>query len=73
VLALVARTPDATLAELRQQIHTCLRVDVSVGPVWALLNSVGVTRKKRPGGLRKPIRRRGRLSGRSKSGWRVNA
>lgn len=73
VLALVAQTPDATLTELRQQIHTRLRVDVSVGTVWALLNAVGVTRKKRPGRPGKPIRRCGRPSARSKRGWRVDA
>jgi len=73
VLALVARRPDATLAELQQQIYTRLRVDVSVGTVWALLNSLGVTRKKRPGGHGKPIRRRGRPSARSKRGGRGDA
>jgi transposase len=48
VVDLVAKAPDATLAELRQEIKKRLRVEVSLGTVWNLLDSLGLRRKKSP-------------------------
>ena len=48
VVDLVAAAPDATLAEVRQQIKKRLRVTVSIGTVWNVLNALSLTRKKVP-------------------------
>lgn len=45
---LVAATPDATLDELRQEIKKKWRIEVSVGTVWNVLDSLRLTRKKSP-------------------------
>jgi|Tabmets5t2r1_1033131.scaffolds.fasta_scaffold51283_2 transposase len=71
VVALVARGPDATLAELREEIKKKLRVEVSMGTAWNLLDSLGLTRKKRPAALVRPTLKRERLSRRSNGRWRV--
>jgi transposase len=72
VVALVARGPDATLVELREEIKKKLRVEVSMGTVWNLLDSLGLTRKKRPAALVRPTLKRERLSRRSNGKWRVD-
>jgi transposase len=47
ILALVARTPDLTLAELRAVLAES-GVVVGMASLWRLLNRHGFTRKKRP-------------------------
>lgn len=53
--ALVAAAPDATLDELRVQIKKKVRVEVSLSTVCRGLQALGLTRKKSPSGLPKPI------------------
>jgi transposase len=72
VVALVAKVPDVTVAELREEIKKKLRVEVSMGTVWNLLDSLGLTRKKRPATLARPTPKRVQLSRRSNGRWRVN-
>jgi len=55
----IAATPDATLAELQEQVQRKLRVRVGVSTVWRGVERLGVTRKKRVSGRRKPMRRPG--------------
>lgn len=43
---LVAKTPDATLDELREQIKKQTRVAVSVPTLWRALDALGLSRKK---------------------------
>ena len=70
--ALVAKVPDATLAELRGESKKKLRVEVSMGTLWNLLASLRLTRKKRPVALVKPTRKHERLSRSSNGRWRVD-
>jgi transposase len=72
VSALVAQGPDATLAELRGEIKKKLRVEVSMGTVWNLLDSLGLTRKKRPAALGRQTRKRERPSKRNNGRWKAN-
>jgi transposase len=72
VVALVARVPDATLAELREEIKKRLRIKVSRGTVWNLLDSLGLPRKKRPAALVRPTLKRERRSRKSNGRWRVD-
>jgi transposase len=53
---LVGEQPDATLAELREGIKKRKRVSVSVSTVWRWLETLALTRKKRPGGRVKRTR-----------------
>lgn len=54
--ALVAQTPDATLAELATQVQQQTGVHVSLTTVWRSLQTLDLTRKKRVKSLPKPIR-----------------
>ena len=72
VVALVAKVPDVTVAELREAIKKKLRVEVSIGTVWNVLDTLGLTRKKRPVALARPTQKPARLSRRSNDRWRVN-
>lgn len=48
----VARQPDVTLAELREQLRTAHRVEISPSRLWYWLRSLGLRHKKnaaRPG------------------------
>jgi transposase len=53
---LVAKSPDATLDELREQMKKQARVAVSVTTIWRGLDSLALSRKKSPSALRKPTR-----------------
>jgi transposase len=72
VVDLVARAPDATLAELRQEIKKRLRVEVSIGTVWNLLDSLGLTRKKSPAAPMRLTRKSGPLLRRNSRRWRAD-
>jgi len=63
---LVARSPDATLERLRDQIKKQARVEVSVPTIWRALDELGLSRKKSLSVTRKPIRSSGRRSRRNK-------
>jgi len=65
VAALVAQGPDVTLADLRQKIKKKLRVEVSIGTVWNLLEALRLTRKKRRAALGKQTPKRERPSRRN--------
>jgi transposase len=54
---LVAKTPDATLDELREQMKKLTRVEVSITTLWRILDALGLSRKKSPSGQQKPIRK----------------
>jgi len=50
--AAVARQPDATLAELKQQLHKAHRIQISQSRLWYWLRGLGLRHKKnaaRPG------------------------
>jgi transposase len=49
----IATTPDATLAELQEQVQQKLRVRVGVSTIWRGVETLGVTRKKRVSAPRK--------------------
>ena len=51
----IAATPDATLAELQEQVQQKLRVRVGVSTIWRGVETLGVTRKKRVSAPRKPM------------------
>jgi transposase len=53
-----AASPDATLAELQDQVQQKLRVRVGWSTVWRGVETLGVTRKKRASGWRKPMPKR---------------
>jgi transposase len=57
VASWLVATPDATLAELQDQVQRKLRVRVGVRTVGRGGERLGVTRKKRASGPRKPMRR----------------
>ena len=57
VASWIVATPDATLAELQDQVQQKLRVRVGRSTVWRGVEALGVTRKKRVSGPRKPMRR----------------
>ena len=63
VIDMVAAQPDATLAELRQQIKTKLRVSVCTATVWNVLERFDLTRKKSPAAPSKLTPKRKPLSG----------
>jgi transposase len=49
-----AATPDATVAALQEQVQQKLRVRVGLSTGWRGVETLGVTRKKRASGPRKP-------------------
>lgn len=55
----IEATPDATLAELQDQVQHKLRVRVGLSTVARGVERLGVTRKKRVSGRRKPTRKPG--------------
>lgn len=55
----IAATPEATLAELQEQVQKKLRVRVGLSTVGRGVERLGVTRKKRVSGRRKPMPRLG--------------
>lgn len=55
----IEATPDATLAELQEQVQKKLRVRVGLSTVGRGVERLGVTRKKRVSGRRKPMPRPG--------------
>ena len=59
---LVAATPDATLAELGQQLQKKTRLAVSQSTICRGLQTLTLTVKKRPGAPSKPTPRNVRLS-----------
>ena len=63
---LVAKSPDATLDDLREMIRKQTRVEVSVTTIWRALDTLGLSRKKSQSGPRRPIRRSRPDSERSK-------
>lgn len=71
IVDLVAAEPDATLEELRQKINKKLHIEVSMGTVWNVLDSLGLTRKKRPAAPAKLIRKSAPPSKRNKRGWKA--
>lgn len=56
VASWITTTPDATLAELQEQVQQKLRVGLST--VWRGVEPLGVTRKKRANAPRKPMPKR---------------
>jgi transposase len=59
VASWIEATPDATLAELQEQVQRKLRVRVGVSTVWRGVERLGVTRKKRVSGPPTRMRRPG--------------
>jgi transposase len=49
---LVAKSPDATLEQLRDRIKKQARVEVSVPTIWRALDALGLSRKKVRSGRR---------------------
>ena len=72
VVDLVAATPDATLEEVRQEIKRKLRVAVSLGTVWNVLEVLGLTRKKSPAAPAKLTRGSVRPSPGDNQRWTAN-
>ena len=64
---LVAATPDATLAELAQQLQKKTRLTVSQSTICRGLQTLTLTVKKRPSAPPKPTPRNGPLAAKSKS------
>jgi transposase len=58
VASWITTTPDATLAELQEQVQQKLRVRVGLSTVWRGVETLGVTRKKRVSAPRKPMPKR---------------
>jgi transposase len=58
VASWIAATPDATLAQLQDQVQQKLRVRVGLSTVWRGVETLGVTRKKRASGRRKLMPKR---------------
>jgi transposase len=69
VASWIVATPDATLAELQAQVQQKLRVRVGLTTVWRGVESLGVTRKKRASGLRKPMPKRAPPFKTSRQSW----
>jgi transposase len=53
---LVARQPDATLEELRQQLRRQIKVEASISTIWRGLERIEFTTKKRPSSRKRPTR-----------------
>jgi transposase len=56
---LVAKSPDATIEELREQLKKKARVKASVPTIWRALDALGLSRKKSRSSTTKPIRSSG--------------
>ena len=54
---LIAETPDATLAQLRQGLRRRCRVSVCTNTVWRAVRQLDLTLKKRRAAPAKPIRK----------------
>ncbi|MBP6822053.1 MAG: hypothetical protein KA368_10950 [Acidobacteria bacterium] len=67
---LVAKSPDATLDELREQMKKQARVAVSVTTIWRGLDNLNLSRKKSPSERQKPIRLNEPSSKRNRKGSR---
>jgi transposase len=50
---LVARSPDATLAQLREELKKTARVEASVPTIWRALEALELPRKKSRGAMTK--------------------
>ncbi len=62
---LMAETPDATLAELGEQLQKKARVAVSHSPICRGVQALGLTRKKRPTAPPQRLRLSARPAGRN--------
>jgi len=67
---LVAKSPDATLDELRERMKKQARVTVSVTTIWRGLDNLDLSRKKSPSEQRKLIQSNEPSSRRSRKGSR---
>ncbi len=67
---LVAETPDATLAELGEQLQKKARVAVSHSTICRGLQALGLSRKKSPNSPPKPTQKSAPRSKRNKRRWR---
>lgn len=65
---LVAQAPDATLAELREQLKKKSRVEASITTIWRALDALDLSRKKSLSARRKPTRAHEPSSQGNKSG-----
>jgi transposase len=63
---LVALSPDATLAQLREQLRKKARVEASISTIWRALEALGLSRKKSRGVTTMPTRSKGPPSRRNK-------
>jgi len=63
--ALVAESPDATLAALRDGLRRRSRVQVCVNTVWRAVQQLNLTLKKRPAERARPNRKSARPSARN--------
>lgn len=63
---LVADSPDATLAQLREQLRRKARVEASIPTIWRALEALGLSRKKSRGVTIKPTRSKEPRSRRNK-------
>jgi transposase len=63
---LVADSPDATLAQLREQLRKKARVEASISTIWRALDALGLSRKKSRGAMTRPTRRSGPPSRRNR-------
>jgi transposase len=73
VASWITTTPDATLAELQAQVQQKLRVRVGLTTVWRGVETLGVTRKKRASGRRKPRRKRAPPFRSGSRSWRARS
>ena len=69
--AVVANSPDATLAELRAEMRRKSRVTVSLSTICRGLQALGLSRKKSPNSPPKPTRKREPGSGSNNRRWRA--
>ncbi len=67
---LVAATPDATRADLREQLEKKARVSVSLSTLCRGLQALGLSRKKSPSARPKPTPKSGPRAKRNNRGWR---
>lgn len=63
---LVAESGDATLEELRDELKKKGRVQASLTTIWRGLQTLDLSRKKRPDAMTKPILKSGRSLRKSK-------
>jgi transposase len=70
---LVAKSPDATLDELREQMKKQTGVEVSVPTIWRALDALGLSRKKNPSEPPRLIQSNGPSSKRNKKRYRLRS